>query len=97
VLETKTSFNVLVLGLIIAFGLAACSKQVSLCEEAMRLRANELGVPDKGTTEVRRHLQQQGDGAYSGAMGMHDLGNEERDSLRASDGAMRSDRASWSR
>jgi hypothetical protein len=46
-LETKTSFNVLVLGLIIALGLAACSKQVSLCEEAMRLRANELGVPDK--------------------------------------------------
>jgi hypothetical protein len=47
VLETKTSFNVLVLGLISAFGLASCSKHVSLCEEAMGLRANQLGVPDK--------------------------------------------------
>ena len=47
VLEAKTLFNVLVLGLIIAFGLAACNKQVSLCEEAMGLRVNQLGIPDK--------------------------------------------------
>lgn len=43
----RTSYYMLFCGSLVALGLSACSKEVSLCEEAMSLRSDQLGFADR--------------------------------------------------